>query len=89
MPNHDQSMGPANSTFWIVLSAGCALFLAGFLGWAAVFGIGGGTTGTSPGQQQALGSQQQPANQTRGGQAPQTTGQAPAAQPAQQQEQKK
>jgi hypothetical protein len=75
----DQDPMPrANATVWQGLSLAGALFLAGFMAWAAIFGFGG----TSPNQQQ----QASRAPQTT--QAPQTTGQgqaAPHAQPAQQQ----
>ncbi len=73
MSDQEPGMPRANPPFWIGLSLGCGLFLAVFIAWAAIFGIGGGP---SPNQQQASGAQ------TSG-----TTGQAPAA-PAAQQEKK-
>ncbi len=82
MSDQGPGMPRANPPFWIGLSLGCALFLAVFIAWAAIFGIGGGP---SPNQQEASGA---PANKTRGGQTPRTTGQGPATQPAQQQQQK-
>jgi len=73
----DQDPMPrANATVWMGLSLGGALFLAGFMAWAAIFGFGG----TSPNQQQAS-----RAPQTTGqGQATQPAQQQPA-----QQEEKK
>ena len=65
----DQAPMPhANATMWKGLSLGGALFLAGFMAWAAIFGFG---HGPSPNQQQASG-------------AAQTTGQGSATPAAQQ-----
>jgi hypothetical protein len=70
----EDPMPRANDKVWMGLSLGGALFLAGFMAWAALFGFGG----TSPDQQQAS-----RAPQTTGqGQATQPV------QPAQQQEKK-
>jgi hypothetical protein len=76
----DQDPMPrANATVWQGISLGGALFLAGFMAWAAIFGFGGAPT---PGQQQA-------SRAPQSAQTPQTTGQGQAVQqPAQQQEKK-
>ena len=82
MSEQDQAMPRAYPPFWIGLTSGGALFLAGFIVWAALFGFG---IGHSPNEQQAS---RAPATEMRGGQPPQTTGQGAATQPAQPQEQK-
>ena len=64
MADRDPPMSNANPVFWLGLSFGGMIFFVAFMTWAAVFGIGGHSTG----QQQASMPQQtgqtaQPAQQ--------------------------
>jgi hypothetical protein len=54
MADRDPPMSNANPVFWLGLSFGGMVFLAAFMAWATVFGIGGHSTG----QQQASAPQQ-------------------------------
>ena len=49
MADRDPPMSNANPVFWLGLSFGGMIFFTAFMVWAAVFGIGGHSTG----QQQA------------------------------------
>jgi hypothetical protein len=49
MADRDPPMSNANPVFWLGLSFGGMIVLATFMAWAALFGIGGHSTG----QQQA------------------------------------
>jgi hypothetical protein len=67
MADRDPPMSNANPVFWLGLSFGGMIFFAAFMTWAAVFGIGGHSTGQQQASmpQQSTGQAAQPAQRPK------------------------
>ena len=67
MADRDPPKSNANPVFWLGLFFGGMIFFAAFMTWAAVFGIGGHSTGQQQAStpQQATGQAAQPAQRPK------------------------